>query len=335
MTFSFISQAADIEVQWNCPQENYPGVPQLEQTQKVRVRLENGVVKFKPDPFKPKLLGDGFFRSINPLNKTKKALAVDYSECIKNFIADVSKKIPDYGPEWTAKIQRDIEAKPFFANSKDKKLLPRKWNYTKNYNLDYSGWREKIDEYCEGKESTYLGTEMLTFIGRNAAVVNSHPSQKCMDKIAKSIQESVEKDEAEYCELSEKICQNLKNLKKTVVTSIEENKGKRDKAMKEAEAKFGSIILQDKEAGFEEAFNGLMSKSPSDCAQYTGMIANSKDGSVGDIYKMHNLISKNRDALMNHMDGSCQKDFIRKYLDRNNANSLVGDWGIISYCKIN
>lgn len=333
MTFSFISQATEVQVNWSCPQENYPGIPQLDAQKQVKVMMENGSVKFKPDPFKPTLLGDSFFRTINPLNKSKKSLAVDYSSCINEFVTNIQSKIPDYKEEWTRKIKNEIESKPFFAKSKDKKLLPTLLEYNKRYDFKYDQWRTHVENICEGKSTDYLGPDLLRHIGANARVTNSHPSKKCMDDIVKIVNEKIAKDEAEYCEYSEKICNNLKLTKANITKILEETKQKRSDAMKEAEEKFLKIMSQDNEAGFEDGFNSLFSKDPSHCAEYTTNISGPKG--YGQTVKMHNLISKNLDKLMDHMDGSCQQRFIRQYMDSNYTSSLVGDWGIISYCKIN
>ncbi|GEM_PF-4879839 len=295
--YSFISQAAEIQVNWTCPQENYPGIPQLEQQQSVRVVLEDGNIKFKPDPFKPKLLGDSFFRSINPLNKTKNSLGIDYSNCINSFVAAVKEKVPDYKDEWERKIKAEISQKSFFKKNDDKKLLPTQWDYNKRYNLNYEQWREKISDICSGKSLEYIGPDLLKVIDSYAAVTNTQPSKKCMDSIVKIVTEKVAKDEAEYCEYSEKICKNLQALKGSVETLLTATKAKREKAMAEAEAKFAKIVAQDNEAGFEDGFNTMFSKSPSDCAQYTTNIPG-PNGTYGETIKMHNLISKNMDKFM-------------------------------------
>ena len=332
--FSFISQAAEVEVDWYCPQENYPGVPQLEEQKKVKVVLEDSAVKFKPDPFKPAILGDSFFRSINPLNKTKKSLAVDYSSCINDFVNRIKEKVPDYKEEWARKIKNDIESKSFFAKSKDNKLLPTQWEYNKRYNLKYDQWQKAIVNICTNGSIEFIGPDLLRMIESNAKVTNAHPSKKCMDEIVKTVQDKIAKDESEFCEYSEKICKGLKDMKANVSAVLESAKTKRATAMKADEEKFEKILAQDNEAGFEDGFNSMFSKSPSDCAQYTTNIPG-PNGTYGEQIKMHNLLSKNLDRFMDHMDGNCQQVFMRKYMERNNSQSLVGDWGIIAYCKIN
>jgi hypothetical protein len=51
LIFSTLSQAAEVEVDWSCPQDNYPDIPQLEQQQKVKVIVDESGVKFRPNPF--------------------------------------------------------------------------------------------------------------------------------------------------------------------------------------------------------------------------------------------------------------------------------------------
>lgn len=335
LIFSSISQAAEVEVNWSCPQDNYPDIPQLEQQQKVKVIVDESGVKFKPNPFKPKLLGTSFFRSINPLSKAKKSLAVDYSACIDQFVADVKNKLPNYKDEWARKVRNDIESKPFFAKSDDKKLLPTQLDFNKRYSFKDDEWEAKVNDICEGKTKDYLGPDLLKYIDRYAGVTLRHPSKKCMDNIAKAIEDKVAKDETEFCEYSKKICNNLKTIKANAFSQVAGLKERRQKAMQESEAKFEKIISQQNEKGFEKGFQDLFSKDGGDCQQYLTNIPSSEGQAYGQTLKMHNLISKNMDRLMDHMDGSCQQRFIRQYMDQNSTQSLVGDWGIVAYCKIN
>ncbi|MFY7992969.1 MAG: hypothetical protein ACOVP4_06740 [Bacteriovoracaceae bacterium] len=335
LIFSTLSQAAEVEVDWSCPQDNYPDIPQLEQQQKVKVIVDESGVKFRPNPFKPKIFGTSFFRSINPLSRAKKSLAIDYSACIDQFVADVKNKLPNYKNEWAQKVKNEIESKPFFAKTEDKKLLPTQWSLSKRYVFKNDQWRSHIEKICTEDSTDYLGADLTRYIDTYAGVTNAHPSKKCMESIFQKISEKISKEEKEYCDYSEKICKNLSDLRENFRLRFDSIKEKRGKAIKVAEEKFEKKLTVDKEAGFEDGFNEMFRKSGEDCAQYTTNIPNQDGRSTGETLKMHNLISKNLNKLMDHMDGSCQQTFIRKYMDQNNSIGVIGDWGIISHCKIN
>lgn len=335
LLLSTISQAAEVEVNWSCPQNNYADIPQLEQQLKVKVIFNESGVKFKPDPFRLKLFGPSLFKSINPLNKAKKSLAVDYTSCIDQFVTEVKNKLPEHKDEWARKIKNDIENKPFIIKSDGKKLLPTQWDLNKRYGFKDDQWAEKLNDICEGKTKDYLGAELLTYVNRYASMTLRHPSKKCIETIAKSIEEKIAKDQAEFCEYSKNICNELKALKLSATAQVNIAKERRKKAMLEAEAKFEKHIPQKGENVFEKGFQDLFSKDGGDCQQYLTSIPSSEGEASGQTIKMHNLISKNMDKLMDHLDGTCQQRFIRQYMDQNSTQSLIGDWGIVSYCKIN
>lgn len=347
--------ANQMTLHWRCPVEDYPGVAKLIDYRDIEVSVKSdGSVKISPNIFKEKLISRQLVKipGLRGLvNNPNAPLGIDYSGCVD----DLKKQLKQAHATNTKNCQTkksaicdfteaglvnefhdQIKDSPFLNNGTS---LPRNLAFNQSPKMEYEQYRNVVAAFCSGESfdknlvlSAGFQTKLLDFV----RFTYTHPNINCVDKLKQEYQAYGQTMEEQYCTQSSRICDYIKDATKQKIGFLESLKGNRLTAIKNQEAEFTLKARPVSEDEYEKGFNDLIEKTASeDCMGFTANVMNEAQNSVKSTLNLPNLVGKNLDRMFSKMDHSCQKTFIRRYIETNSFDRVINDFTYKAHCELN